>query len=218
VEGNVVEVYDAYYASNAQYRYMAETLHHLAKPGVEPCLIAPYAPETKILVGGYHNNSIAAIKDLDEPYDKNIVYNFHCYSPLVFTHQGAYWIDNMKPDFRLPFENTYGDYIKATRENVFEGFEDHFKKEEEMIDVSYFTDMFKEAVEIAQKYGVPLYCGEFGVIDRADTTESEKWFECITKAFDQFDIGRALWSYKEMDFGLVDAHYDGIRNKIIELV
>ena len=181
-------------------------------------VIRKHAPETKILVGGYHNNSIEAIKDLDEPYDKNIVYNFHCYSPLVFTHQGAYWIDNMKPDFRLPFENTYGDYIKATRENVFEGFEDHFKKEEEMIDVSYFTDMFKEAVEIAQKYGVPLYCGEFGVIDRADTTESEKWFECITKAFDQFDIGRALWSYKEMDFGLVDAHYDGIRNKIIELV
>ena len=92
VEGNVVEVYDAYYASNAQYRYMAETLHHLAKPGVEPCLIAPYAPETKILTSDgdplgespYDLGKIASLSDgdllrLSEPVPYDISFETETY-------------------------------------------------------------------------------------------------------------------------------------------
>ena len=44
------------------------------------------ALEIPIIVGGYHNNSVWAVKDLDVPYDENVVYNFHCYNPLIFTH------------------------------------------------------------------------------------------------------------------------------------
>ena len=25
--------------------------------------------------------------------------NFHCYEPLIFTHQGGYWVDGMPEDF-----------------------------------------------------------------------------------------------------------------------
>ena len=54
--------------------------------------IRKIAPEIRILVGSYWNNHVAAVRDLDAPFDKNIVYNFHCYEPLIFTHQGAGWI------------------------------------------------------------------------------------------------------------------------------
>ena len=38
--------------------------------------IRKIAPTIKILVGSYWNNSISSVKDLDPPYDENIVYNF----------------------------------------------------------------------------------------------------------------------------------------------
>ena len=53
--------------------------------------IRKIAPEILILVGSYHNNSADTVQFLDAPFDKNVIYNMHCYEPLKFTHQGAYW-------------------------------------------------------------------------------------------------------------------------------
>ena len=74
------------------------------------------APDIKILIGGYYNNSVEALKDLSAPYDENIVYNFHCYEPLVFTHQGAPWIPEMDTSFRMSLDNTYADYLQFSKE------------------------------------------------------------------------------------------------------
>ena len=193
-----------------------QTWNRIIRKTIE--VIRSYAPEIHILVGGYHNNSIDAIKDLDPPYDDGIVYNFHCYSPLVFTHQGAYWIPRMKRDFRMPFRCTYEEYQKATEENIFEGYIEHFKEKDQVIDRDYFIDMFKEAIEIAEKRNVSLYCGEYGVIDLASQKDTLEWYRCISSVFDEYGIGRAMWSYKEMDFGLCDAHYDDIREELLKLV
>ncbi len=72
-EGDVVEVFDAYYADNEQYRFMSETLCSLSLPGTEPCLIAPYAPEVKYLTADgeplgpcpYAQERLAALSDAD---------------------------------------------------------------------------------------------------------------------------------------------------------
>ena len=74
--------------------------------------IRAYAPETKILIGGYCHNSAAAVKDLPAPFDENIVYNFHCYEPLIFTHQGAYWMPPMETSFRIPSRPPMGRWPK----------------------------------------------------------------------------------------------------------
>lgn len=49
VEGNVVEVFDAYYASNELYCRQQEILGDLLKPGVELDRTVHYAPEEKVL-------------------------------------------------------------------------------------------------------------------------------------------------------------------------
>ena len=49
VEGNVVEVFDAYYASNELYCRQQEILGVLLKPGVELDRTVHYAPEEKVL-------------------------------------------------------------------------------------------------------------------------------------------------------------------------
>lgn len=175
------------------------------------------ALDIPIIIGGYHNNSVKAIKDLLIPQDPHIVLNFHCYSPLVFTHQGAYWLPDMDRSFRTGFEHRYPEYARLTREQL-PGHFDDFPEKDEPIGPAYFLEMFKEAAEIAEERDVPLYCGEYGVIDLADPEETLKWYRCIHEAFESYRIGRAMWSYKEMDFGLVDAHYDPIRKQLLELI
>ncbi len=180
--------------------------------------IRKIAPTTKILIGSYWNNSVASVKDLDAPYDENIVYNFHCYEPLLFTHQGAPWVGpKMNTDFRFSLGSSIADYMKMTMEKVGQvgtGF-DKFKPEE-TITTSYFEKIFEEAVRVAEERNVMLYCGEYGVIDRATPEETVEWYKLISTVFNNHGIGRAAWSYRQMDFGLSDARLDAVRSKLIK--
>ncbi len=177
--------------------------------------IRTYAPEISILVGGYGHNSPAAVKDLLLPTDGNIVYNCHCYSPLVFTHQGAYWINGMDQSFRCGFPLSGREYARLAKIQIDEHFLDQELAEDETVGKDYFRRIFKEAVRVSEERNVALYCGEYGTIDRADPEDTLRWLECITSVLDEYGIGRALWSYKEMDFGLIDEHYSNIRKDMI---
>ena len=181
--------------------------------------IRAIAPTIRILVGGYHNNSVKALKDLCPPYDGNIIYNFHFYEPLIFTHQGAHWIPKMDTSFRMPFASDYGTYAKNTEEQIGDHFAeaDIFPKDQ-VLGMEYFESYFAEAVRVAQERDVALYCGEYGVIDLVDVHDTLKWFEMICSCFDRYGIGRAVWSYKEMDFGIADAHMLPIRNRLLKLL
>lgn len=181
--------------------------------------IRKIAPTIKILVGGYYNNSIEALKDLADPYDENTVYNFHCYEPLIFTHQGAPWITEMDTSFRMPYEATYGQYIENNNKYL-----DHITGDmsgfdrDELFTSEFFEKYLAEAVKIAEERNVMLYCGEYGVIDRATPEDALKWYRAICKTFDKYAIGRAAWSYKEMDFGLSDDRMKGVIGEITKLL
>ena len=181
--------------------------------------IRAIVPDIKILIGGYYNNSIEALKDLALPADENIVYNFHCYEPLIFTHQGGYWVPGMDTSFRMPFEATYGEYDKYTLENL-----DMFSEmmtgydPNAVIGVEYFENLISEAVRVADERNVAMYCGEYGVINLATAEDTLKWYNCICSCFDKYGIGRAAWSYKEMDFGLIDDHMKGVLGEIVKTI
>lgn len=184
----------------------------------EECIrrIRKIAPTVKILVGGYYNNSVEAVKDLAMPYDENIVYNFHCYEPLIFTHQGAPWIPTMDTEFRVSVTDTYKVMAEGSRamiEQVTTGFSDY--PEDTVLNERYFEDIFAEAIAVADERGVALYCGEYGVIDRATPEEAVAWYKIIGNVFRKYNIGRAAWNYKEMDFGISDARMDGVREELI---
>jgi aryl-phospho-beta-D-glucosidase BglC (GH1 family) len=166
--------------------------------------IRAIAPTVYILVGGYHNNSIAALADLLPPQDARIVYNFHCYDPMLFTHQGAYWIEQMPSDFRLPFPDTLEHYMAAWDRLSLPYFADPVKGTGvDAVDETLFSALFSRAVALAEERGVSLYCGEYGVIDLADPESTVAWYKAIHAAFEKYGIGRAAWSYREMDFGLL---------------
>ena len=156
--------------------------------------IRKLAPETVILLGSYHNNSVHAVKDLPSPYDNHVLYNFHCYDPISFTHQGAYWIADWQDiNARVSFA-------------------------ESGVSPAYFEELFSSAAEKARAEGTELYCGEYGVIDTVSPEEMLFWFQAIHEVFEKLGIARAVWSYKEMDFGLADSRWDRLRPQLLELL
>lgn len=175
------------------------------------------APTTKILIGGYWNNCVLAVRSLAAPADENIVYNFHCYEPLIFTHQGGYWVDGMPEDFRMALHKTVDDIKKLTKKYLpnNEIMLEPVKQEECLFGSSFFEQFFADALAVAEERNVPLYCGEYGVINLASTEDTLQWYQAISEVFDRYHIGRAAWSYKEMDFGIVDAHMEDVREKVI---
>jgi len=177
--------------------------------------IRAIAPTIKILLGGYWNNSIDALKDLDKPVDKNIVYNFHCYDPLLFTHQGAYWVAGMPQDFRLEYPTTFKKHNEAARKYNFKDFIVR-DGEEGSFDRNYFINKFMTGVKLCEERDVALYCGEYGVINNASPEDTLKWYKDINAAFKEYGIGRACWSYKSMSFGLVDDNMKGVLSELVK--
>lgn len=152
------------------------------------CAIREIAEDTWILIGGVRHNSVRSVPTLRPPHDRKIVYNFHCYEPLAFTHQKAPWVPGLTQDRAYPEGN----------ENA-----------------QAFEEWFMPAIRYAQEQDVPLYCGEYGVIDQAPAQDTARWYRDIHETFEKYGIGRAAWTYKQRDFGLMDAHYDGVREEII---
>ena len=181
--------------------------------------IRRFAPDIDILVGGYWNNSVQAVKDLLLPPDEHIIYNFHCYEPLIFTHQGATWIRNMDPDFRIGLEVPIGEMEQKTRQYVAPDIGGYgLFRSEAHVDAGFFRALFQEAVQVAEERNVRLYCGEYGVIDKASPEDTVRWYRLIHEAFETCGIGRAAWSYKKMDFGLSDPRMDAVRSEIQTLL
>lgn len=174
------------------------------------------APSTSIIVGGCLYANPGCVKYLEIPADDNIVFTFHSYDPLIFTHQGAWWVENMDVNFRMNFSDSIDLYNAYNKK--YTGRDYLTIKNVSKIDETYFVSLFEEAIEICDKNNIPLYCGEYGVIDLVEPNETLKWFKCISNVFNEYKIGRAVWNYKEKDFGLVDAHYDEIRKELIELL
>ncbi|MBR4724413.1 MAG: cellulase family glycosylhydrolase [Lachnospiraceae bacterium] len=176
--------------------------------------------EVRIIVGGIFNDSIFGLKLLDPPADENIVFTFHCYSPLVFTHQGAHWVSRMPKDPAL-WKFRYPDIVDKYRTRSKELFGNDFDGEFPSdltgnMDGRYFDGLMQPAVKIAEKYNVPMYCGEYGVIDEADPADALAWYKDMNSALEKNGIPRAAWSYREMNFGLEGKWLDGVRDELLK--
>ena len=159
----------------------------------ESCIqrIRVYAPDSIILVGSYDNNSVKTVPALETPHDARVLYNFHCYDPLLYTHQGATWTEAIDPDARMNFEDSG-------------------------VDAEYFGKLFAPALAKAEQEHTTLYCGEYGVIQFVSPEGTLAWFKKIHAMFERYGIARAVWCWKGMHFGLKDPRLDGVRKELVQ--
>lgn len=178
--------------------------------------IRQQAPDSLIVYGGIRWNSVSTVKLLEKPEDDNVMFTFHFYEPLIFTHQKAYWVKAMDPNKTIVYPESMEYYFEQSKPlGVQGGIFTDTKLTQMGADV--FEYMIAEAKAAADEAGVDLYCGEMGVIDLAPTKDTLNWFRDADEAYRRNDIGYCVWSYKKMDFGIIDEHYDDIRDELIKI-
>ena len=180
--------------------------------------IREIAPDAWIVVGGVRYNNVRSVPLLDLPEDPRVVYNFHCYEPMIFTHQKAYWVEGMPDDLEVAYPDDL-ERCKVLSERLsFDLAGAIAGQDVKTLGPEFFEALFAPAIETAERRGAPLYCGEYGVIDRAGAEDTVCWLRDISAVFNRHGIGRALWNYKRKDFGLIDPHYDAVREAMIPLL
>ncbi|MHB8132166.1 MAG: glycoside hydrolase family 5 protein, partial [Mobilitalea sp.] len=145
-----------------------------------------------IIIGGNYYNSVTTLKELDRIEDDNLVYTFHFYEPHIFTHQKASWEPPMKElDFVVPYPSGSEDYQKYLRQS------EKFQKQlsfEERVGKDYISKFLQPALDFIKERNVPLYCGEFGVIDNAPLESNIRWHDDLCDLLIEYGIGRAVWT------------------------
>ncbi len=172
--------------------------------------------KTPIIYGGIQWNSANTVKMLEKPKHENIIFTFHFYEPLLFTHQKAYWVEKMNKELVVSYPDSMEWYRKESAKIGEQGLTVSESKIDN-VGAEFIEYNIKAAIEAAKDAGVRLYCGEFGVIDKAPISDTFTWFNEIDKIFKKYNIGFSVWTYKDKDFGLIGPHYDSIRDKLINL-
>ena len=181
-------------------------------------MIRNIAPKAYIIVGGVCYNSVTTVALINVPIDDHIVYNFHCYEPMIFTHQGAHWIESMPADFRIGYPKTIKEYREASDQLDADVAGAIYVDGISEIGEKFFEDIFEPAIKKATEDDVPMYCGEHGVIDLAPKEDALRWIKDIHNVFRKYGIGSALWNYKGLDYGISDAANIVIKNGLKDVL
>jgi hypothetical protein len=184
---------------------------------IEQCVAAIRAitEDTIIIYGGLQWNSAKTLRFLKKPEHENIVFTFHFYEPLVFTHQKAYWVPELDTDETVMYPEDMAYYKEKSKvlgcraEDILNSRLNHMGRQ-------FIEEFLQEAFDAIEGIQVPLYCGEYGVIDKAPAADTLRWYQDVHRVLEKYGIGHCAWNYKSKDFGLFDSHYDGIREQLFD--
>jgi len=126
-------------------------------------------PTRLVLLGGPQWNGHKAVTSLAVPRDPYVMINFHYYSPHSFTHGD---------------QPTWG-----------------FRADDAVDQVAWdlvWNDI-KSVAEWGQSHNVPLFCGEFGVMQNNPDKAKKKdravqcWYKAVTEALVHYGIPFTVW-------------------------
>lgn len=172
-----------------------------------------------LIVGGNNYNAVGELANIHLNPDPDRLYTFHFYEPMVVTHQKAPWVIEMA---RFNQATDYPGTASGLDQFLQAQYPEHLPRYQNSLgrplDRQFLADMLKPAFQFIQQTGQSLYCGEFGVIDRAPMQTRINWARDLIAIFKAHQIGYAYWSYKEMDFGLVDARGELINAELLRVI
>jgi aryl-phospho-beta-D-glucosidase BglC (GH1 family) len=175
-------------------------------------------PQRLILLGGNYYSAADELQNLGPIADPNILYTFHFYLPLSVTHQKAPWIPALAEyNQQLEYPGWQAPGLAAIAEKYPKDTHALRKEVGVRFDKNYLHSMLQPALDFSQRTGQPVYCGEFGVYEGAAISTRLNWTRDFIALLNEFDIGRAYWTYKALDFGVVDKDGRIVNQELIEL-
>jgi len=177
------------------------------------------APYHTIIACGAHWSGLDDLLALQPIALDNVIYTFHDYEPMPFTHQGATWTGvQIQPLRGIPYPST-PDNITPKLDQEPDLASQYWLKQ-------YGFNQWNDAriegsVEYAAQWGklhnLPIYCGEFGVLrSYAPPQMRAQWLHDMRVALEKNNIGWAMWDY-QTNFGIVTKK-DGVATPDPEIV
>ncbi|HDQ26092.1 MAG TPA: glycoside hydrolase family 5 protein [bacterium] len=165
--------------------------------------------KTAVIVESNLWGMCAQFKNLKKFDDNNIIYSFHFYEPILITHQFAPWVSFVIYDIYKQAVDYPGRpaNIAEAYEKVKEKdnrFSELLKGQDKHWDINELEKAIAPVLEFKEKYNVPVYCGEFGCVVLAAPETRKRWTSDLISLFKKHSISFSYWSYKNMDFGIVD--------------
>ena len=133
--------------------------------------------------------------------DPNIILSFHYYEPMILTHYQASWTEykDYGGEVNYPGQTVTEEQI-GSRPAVEQAAFGRWTSEK--YDKERFVRDFTMAVEVAERYGIPVYCGEYGCLsDEVNDQQRYAWLTDINDVFDEMGIARTVWCYREGEDG-----------------
>lgn len=167
-------------------------------------------PERIIVIGSNKWQSASTFDVLKVPDDKNIILSYHFYEPFLLTHYQAGWtgLKDYTGPVHYPGEilsQAEFDTLTTEQQAIVKnwvGKEWNMEKLEEMMQLP---------IQKSKELGLPLYCGEYGILDTAPEADRIRWYNDMISIFNKNGIASANWNYKSNGFGLING--DGTKNE-----
>lgn len=155
--------------------------------------IRQWEPDRVLVIGSNRWQSANTFDKLRVPEnDPNIILSFHFYEPFYLTHTGASWtrLKDFKGEVNYPGQIVLNG---ATAE------------ESRIYNRDTLEYMMRKTFRLADSLHLPLYCGEFGVIEKAPRGPKLRWYRDMVAIFEKHGVAYANWNFKAGSFGIVDA-------------
>jgi hypothetical protein len=165
-----------------------------------------------IVCGSNLWNTAQEFSSLKPTGDERTIYTFHFYEPVHFTHQGAPWV---KWTLDMPLPQPYPGEARGMAEALARGGHQAEAQAGHMAgrwDRARLKSLLAPVKAFRQAYGVPIFCGEFGVYLKAPREDQLRWLEDFTGLLAEEGFGFTYWSHRGMDFGLYyeDPRFGGL--------
>lgn len=161
-------------------------------------------PERCVVIGSNKWQQVGTFDVLEVPEnDPNIILSFHFYEPFLLSHWKASWT-NLR-QYAGPVH--YPGVILS--ENEFEALPEEMKPAAKkwlgkIFNKEWILSEWQKPIDKAKKLGLPLYCGEFGIIKGPENADMERWYQDMIDLLEDNNIGYANWNYESGSFGLLD--------------
>ncbi len=157
------------------------------------------APKHTIIATGNHWGGVDGLLELEPVRDDNVIYSFHDYDPMTFTHQGASWSSGYLKTLRgVPYPVKPMDVAQlAAAASDEQAKAELTKYGEQRWNAERVDKEVATAAAWGSQHGVPVWCGEFGVYTAfSDPASRALWLHDMRVALEAHGIGWSMWDYQ----------------------
>jgi endoglucanase len=154
--------------------------------------IRQWEPQRVLVIGSNRWQSANTFDQLKIPKgDTSILLSFHFYEPFFLTHYQASWtnLKDFKGDVNYPGQIVLNSKVP---------------EQQRVYNRDTLLKMMQKPLALAAELKLPVYCGEFGVIEKSPRASKLAWYLDMVSIFEAEGIAYANWNYKSGSFGIVD--------------